>query len=90
MRPLRTYGPVAAAMCEHAREPIEVSALARCAEIGSARARYTASRLIAAGELVVIDGTRPMRVVRRDAALPASVDGIDELEAAINSFWDSG
>ena len=90
MRPRGSFGPVADALREHAHEPIEVSALARRAKVGSARARYTASRLIGAGELVVMEGTRPMRVVRRDAVPAPDGDGIEQLQAAMRAFWDSG
>lgn len=92
MRPRGSYGEVAQALCTHAAEPRSVADLASRACVGTARARYTVSRLVDAGELVVIDGGRPMQVVRRDAAPQAATapDGLVELEAAMRAFWDSG
>ena len=86
MRPRGSFGCIAAALCAHAHEPIEVKALALRAQVGPAHARYTVSRLVDAGELVVVDVGRPMRVVRREAVLVHH--DLAPLEAAMNAFWD--
>ena len=91
MRPRGSFGDIAFALRAHAQEPMQIGALAARAQVGAASARYTVSRLIDAGELVVVGSGRPMQVVRRDAAPQvAERDACAELEAAMRAFWDSG
>ena len=87
MRPRGTYGEIAAALLEHAGAPASVREIAHRAQVSVPVARYTASRLVDRGELVVLDGGRPARVVRADAApAPAA-----ECPFAVlaRSFWDT-
>jgi hypothetical protein len=90
MRPRGSYGGVAAALCAQAEQPMHVATLAQRCGVGMSRARYTVSRLIDAGELVVIDGGRPMTVVHRTVAQAAApvACGIEQLEAVMRGFWD--
>jgi hypothetical protein len=60
MRPRGTFGPVGRALLDAAAAaPGTVNGLAVRACVSYAAARYTASRLVDAGVLVVIDAGRP-------------------------------
>lgn len=59
-RPVGAYGPVAKALCDTARSsPGAVRELCARAQVAYSRGRYTASRLVEAGELVVLQPGRP-------------------------------
>lgn len=64
MRPRGTYGEVANALLQAAQaaQRASVRQLAEQAQVGYAAARVTASRLISAGHLVVVQPGRPMIV----------------------------
>lgn len=69
-RPVGAYGPVAKALCDSARSsPGAVRDLCARAQVAYAQGRYTASRLVEAGELVVLQPGRP-------AVLGAPVGGV--------------
>lgn len=88
MRPRGTYGEVAQALLRAADHgPGDVRTLATRAQVGYGAARYTASRLVSVGELVVLDGrSRPAVLARADEAAATGVDeALDDLE---RSFWE--
>lgn len=70
MRPRGSYGDVAQALLQAAgRGPASVRALAERAQVGYGTARYTASRLLSVGDLVVLDpGVRPAVLAIPDCA----------------------
>jgi hypothetical protein len=59
MRPYGTFGEISQALLEAALTPGRVSDLAARAQVSYASARYTASRLVERGELVVRVAGRP-------------------------------
>jgi hypothetical protein len=59
MRPRGTHGDIAAALLQAAQTPGTVRDLAGRAQVGYATARYTVSRLVDRGELVVHAAGRP-------------------------------
>lgn len=85
MRPRGSYGEIGRALLAAAAVgPATVSALAERAQVGSAAARVTASRLIERGDLVVIEVGRPAVV-----AIPPGGDTLAEkLDELHRSFWD--
>lgn len=85
MRPRGSYGEIATALLDHAGVPASVKDIAHRAQVSVPVARYTASRLVERGELVVLDGGRPALLVRADAA-PADED---PFEILTRSFWDT-
>ena len=91
----RPTGDIALAMCSAAlKGPATVRELAARAQVGYASARYTASRLVYRGSLVVLDGSaRPAVLVVADGATQASSRGADvnqALELLHASFWGAG
>ncbi len=69
-RPVGTFGPVALALLEAAEAgPADVRTLAMRARVGFAVARYSASRLLAAGRLTADRTRRPwvLRVPQADS-----------------------
>lgn len=96
MRPRGTFGGVARAMLDAADAgPGSVRCLAHRAQVGYTAARYTASRLVSVGELVVLDDSSRPAVLGRAAnadvlaaAGPSPADAVAELEAAMASFWE--
>lgn len=85
MRPRGSYGEVALALCSAAQSgPAPVRVLAERAQVGYSVARYTASRLVSAGDLVVLDGGRPSVL----SVPPAGEDLADKLDELHRSFWD--
>jgi hypothetical protein len=84
MRPRGSYGEVALALCNAAQSgPASVRVLAERAQVGYGAARYTASRLVSAGDLVVVDGGRPSVL-----AVPPSGDTLaDKLDDLHRQFW---
>jgi hypothetical protein len=90
MRPARTYGEVARAVLGVASQPLTVRQIAAASCVGMQAARYTASRLVAAGELVRAAECRPVLLVRADAApaAPARTVPHAALERVVRSFFD--
>lgn len=84
-RPQGSYGAVALALREAAASgPAPVRVLCERAQVGYAAGRYTASRLVAAGQLVPVQPGRPMVL-----AVPPKGDELgDHLAALHRSFWD--
>lgn len=73
-RPSGTYGPVALALCDAASSgPGAVRDLCARAQVAYGTGRYTASRLVDAGELVVLRPGRPAVLGRPDAARHSAV-----------------
>jgi hypothetical protein len=99
VRPPGLFGEVGQALCSAAREsPGTVYELAQRAQVAYGTARYTATRLVGRGALVVVEKGRPSRLGAPPsdvASLPPSdptllVDeSLDQLEAAMRSFWES-
>jgi hypothetical protein len=91
MRPHGTYGGIAVAMRSAAQQgPGTVRELAERAQVGYTAARYTASRLCNAGELVVLDGLGRPAVLAAASAVPVTPagDGLgDALDALHACFW---
>lgn len=87
MRPRGSFGEVAQAMLAAAeRGPGPVRELAERAQVGYDVARYTASRLVSVGELVVLDpDARPATLARPEDAANGVDAALDELE---RSFWE--
>lgn len=87
MRPRGSYGDVALALRDAASaSPGTVAELAQRACVGYGAARYTASRLVRAGDLVVVDGGRPAVL-----SMPPGGDGLaDALGMLERSFWETG
>lgn len=87
MRPRGSYGEVAQALLRAAGcGPAAVRTLAERAQVGYGAARYTASRLVSVGELVVLDpDARPAVLVLPDEAAGAMDAALAELE---RRFWD--
>ncbi len=84
MRPRGSYGEVASALLDRAEEPGTVREIALRAQVSVPVARYTISRLVDRGDLVVLDGSRPATVMRA-AAEDAADDPFELLE---RSFWE--
>lgn len=85
MRPRGSYGEVALALRTAAQSgPAPVRVLAERAQVGYSAARYTASRLVSAGDLVVVDEGRPS-VLAVPPLGEALADKLDELH---RSFWE--
>ena len=90
MRPRGSYGDVALALISAAeRQPGTVSELAERACVGYDAARRTASRLRAAGDLLVLDGGRPA-VLAAPSLVPGGESLGDALQQLHRSFWESG
>lgn len=87
MRPRGSYGEVAQALLRAADHgPGAVRTLAERAQVGYDVARYTASRLVSVGELVVLDpDARPATLARPDDAANTVDEALAELE---RSFWE--
>lgn len=88
MRPRGSYGEVAQALLRAAEcGPAAVRTLAERAQVGYGAARYTASRLVSVGELVVLDpDARPALLVRPDEAAGAVDAALDELERSFRDW----
>lgn len=86
-RPCGSYGEVARVMLQKARDhgPGTVRVLAERAQVGYGTARYTASRLVSGGDLVVLDGSGRPAVLAVPPAGDALGDKLDELHRV---FWD--
>jgi hypothetical protein len=85
MRPL---GDVALALLDAAREaPGPVLQLAHRAQVGYSVARYTASRMVDRGDLVVVQPGRPAVLGVAPAQVPAGDDMGDALDELHRSFW---
>lgn len=90
MRPRGLFGEISQAVLHAAQlGPGTVRELACRAQVGTTAARYTASRLLAAGMLEVEVEGRP--AVLRAGAGDGGRDqgGIEVVEAAVRSFWES-
>jgi len=73
-RPAGSYGPVALALCDAAGSgPAAVRELCARAQVAYGTGRYTASRLVDAGELVVLRPGRPAVLGRPDAGKHSAV-----------------
>ena len=84
-RPQGSYGGLAQALRDAAVSgPAPVRVLCERAQVGYAAGRYTASRLVAAGQLVPVQAGRPMVL----ALPPAGEELADHLDALHRSFWD--
>lgn len=85
-RPRGSYGEVAQVMLETATThgPGTVRALAERAQVGYGAARYTASRLLSTGDLVVLEGGRPSVL----AVPPGGDELADKLDELHRSFWE--
>ena len=81
----RPRGELACALLKAASfGPAPVRVLAERSQVGYDAARYTASRLVSAGDLVVLDGGRPSVL-----AVPPGGDTLaDHLDELHRSFWD--
>jgi hypothetical protein len=90
MRPPRSFGEVAQALRDAASQPRTVRDLAAASCVGLHAARYTASRLVSAGELVRVREARPALLVRVDAAAAVVTPPAPHaaLEGAVRSFFD--
>ncbi len=85
MRPRGSHGEVAMALRKAAADggPAPVRVLAERAQVGYSTARYTASRLVDAGYLVLLDDARPSVL-----AVPPSGDTLaDKLDELHRQFW---
>lgn len=84
MRPRGSYGDVALAIKQAAEiGPGKVRELAQRACVGQAVARYTCSRLVARGELMVIEDRRPAVL----AVAPRQADMADQLAELQRRFY---
>lgn len=94
MRPRGTLGPVALALRHAAQHagPGTVEALAARAGVGYAVARYTASRMVDRGELVVLYEGRPAVLdVPAPAVEPAADDlVVDAYQLLTVDLWQPG
>jgi hypothetical protein len=89
MRPAGSFGEVARAMLDRASRPLTVRELAAVSCVGVQAARYTASRLVQAGELVRVRDARPALLVRADASpAVAAPPPHAALERVVRSFSD--
>lgn len=91
MRPRGSYGDVAQALLRAADEgPGAVRTLAERAQVGYETARYTASRLVTVGELVVLEpDARPATLARPADRAALECAGVDDaLDALERSFWE--
>lgn len=87
MRPQGSYGPVGQALLVAARSgPGTVVQLAQRAQVGVKCARYTATRLCAAGELQVLQEGRPAVLAAAQQAAPAN-DAYEALVMLDAAFW---
>jgi hypothetical protein len=83
MRPRGSYGEVAQALLASADNgPGQVRQLAQRAQVGYAAARVSCSRLVARGELVVLDGGRPAVLARPHDAVTTVDEALADLERA--------
>jgi hypothetical protein len=89
MRPRGSLGEVAVVLRQQAlQQPGPVRELAARAQVGYDCARYTATRLVQAGELAVLNpGQRPAVLGPPDAAAQAANDAFVLLS---RSFWEGG
>lgn len=87
MRPRGSYGEVARALLSAAdMGPGAVRDLAARAQVGYQAAAVNCSRLVARGELVVLDpDERPATLARPDEAVNDTAAALDDLE---RSFWE--
>lgn len=87
MRPRGSYGEVAQALLRAADDgPGHVRELATRAQVGYQAAAVNCSRLVARGDLVVLDAsTRPAVLGRPDEAVNDRDAALDALE---RSFWE--
>jgi len=87
----RPMGDIAMAMRSAAVQCGTVRQLAERAQVGYAHARYTASRLVDRGELVVLDGSaRPAVLMLAESGPqePGSGAGVHEALAMLHAgFW---
>lgn len=92
MRPPGSYGPVVRALCSAAKAgPGSYRDLAERAQVGYGSARRTTSRMVARGDLVVLDGNaRPaiLAAPTGHAVTPQGDAMADALDALHRSFWD--
>lgn len=85
MRPRGSYGEVALALKQAAMEgPGPVRELAQRACVGYSVARYTCSRLVDRGELMVIEDRRPAVL----AVAPRQADMADQLSELQRRFFN--
>lgn len=83
-RPVGAYGPVAKALCDSARSsPGAVRDLCARAQVAYAQGRYTASRLVEAGELVVLQPGRPAVLGAPAGGVAAGAGGDAGLQMAL-------
>jgi hypothetical protein len=83
------FGDISQALLRAARDAGRgtVRDLARRAQVGMPSARYTASRLVSAGALVVVQEGRPAVLAPRECA-PDLGMRLDVVETALRGFWD--
>lgn len=86
MRPRGSYGDVSMALLKAATAhgPGTVRVLAERAQVGYQTANYTASRLVSAGSLVVLEQGRPSVL----GVPPAGDELADRLDELHRTFWD--
>lgn len=93
MRPPGTYGDVRVALMQAAAAgPAPVRGLAERAGVGFDLAKCTASRMVAAGDLVRLSEGRPsvLGLPTTPLAMPPAGDGLGDLLVAMStSFWES-
>jgi hypothetical protein len=70
MRPYGTFGEISQALLDAAMTPGRVTELATRAQVSYAAARYTASRLVERGALLVHQPGRPAQLVAAPLAAP--------------------
>lgn len=91
---MRPRGDITAALvCAAARGPGAVRELAARAQVGYAVARYTASRMVTRGELVVVNDTRPQQLAVPGLPMAhgcAAADGQGVVAQALHSFFFVG
>ena len=90
---MRPRGDISKAMLEAAREPGTVVEVANRAQVGLSYARYTASRMIDRGDLVVLSADRPAVIVSAAAIAarhaPHDEDDDDSVVVVLNlaALW---
>lgn len=85
-RPRGSYGALAQVLLKAANDqgPGTVRVLAERGQVGYAAARYTASRLVSSGDLVVQTTGRPSVL----AVPPVGETLADKLDELHRTFWD--
>ena len=85
---MRPHGEVRSALLQAAREaPGQVRDLAARAQVGFSAAQYTATRMLASDELVVVSEGRRNRVLAAPAMPPGGETLAAALERLHQAFW---